>query len=534
MALKLETGLRLSQQLVMTPQLQQAIKLLQLNRMELTEVINQELMENPILEEIAETTDNLEGEAQTPDEFAEQSTPDPEIEQKRDEESFVQERPKEEQLVAGNDDFNWESYVEEYNSNSSSTPSMKEVNDELPSFENVLTKTTSLEDHLAWQLSMISLTDEERKLGELIVGNLSDDGYLNASLEDLAKECAIEFEDAEEILKMIQKFDPVGVASRNLQECLSIQAAFLNPRQPLVEKIITNHLPDLEKKNYNGIAKALGITLDKVIENIRLILELEPKPGRSFQGNDTHYITPDIYVYKVADEFVIVLNEDGMPKLRISPYYKNVLQSAQRQGASENAAASAAAAAAASNPPPEGTPVVDAGPAKPSNSRITKEYVQEKLRSAVWLIRSIHNRQKTIYKVTDAIVKRQRDFFEKGVQQLKPMILKDVANDIGMHESTISRVTTNKYVHTPVGIFELKYFFNSSISASDGGDSLASEAVKEKIRHLVAKEDPKNPISDQKIVELLKEDNIDIARRTVAKYRDMLGILSSGKRKKLF
>jgi RNA polymerase sigma-54 factor len=307
------------------------------------------------------------------------------------------------------------------------------------------------------------------------------------------------------VLKIVQNFDPLGVASRNLQECLAIQARFMSPRQPLVEQIIANHLPDLERKNYQAVAKGTGQPLDAVIAATRLILEFEPKPGRSFHTSDTQYISPDIYVYKLADEFVIVLNEDGMPKLRISPYYKNIL-SAAKDGA--------------------------AGGDKDKN-KLTKEYVQDKLRSAVWLIRSIHNRQKTIYKVTDAIVKRQRDFFEKGVQHLKPMILKDVANDIGMHESTISRVTTNKFVHTPVGIFELKYFFNSSINAADGGDSLASEAVKEKIRQMISKEDGKNPLSDQKIVELLQADNIDIARRTVAKYRDMLGILSSGKRKKI-
>jgi RNA polymerase sigma-54 factor len=277
-----------------------------------------------------------------------------------------------------------------------------------------------------------------------------------------------------------------------------IQAKFMDPRQPLVEQMIQSHLGELERKNYSAIAKTLGVSLDKVIEATRVILEFEPKPGRSFNTGDTQYITPDIYVYKVADEFMIVLNEDGMPKLRISPYYKNILSSAQKD-----------------------------------QNKLTKEYVQEKLRSAVWLIRSIHNRQKTIYKVTEAIVKRQRDFFEKGVQHLKPMILKDVASDIGMHESTISRVTTNKFVHTPVGIFELKYFFNSSINAADGSDSLASEAVKEKIRQMIQKEDPKNPLSDQRIVELLRSENIDIARRTVAKYRDMLGILSSGKRKKI-
>ncbi len=500
MALEIKQSLRLSQQLVMTPQLQQAIKLLQLNRMELAEVVNQELMENPVLEELAETPDgetpaSAEGEAAA----AAEGPMSPEAEQLRDEEAFLKPQAKEEQLVSGKDDFNWDSYIEDFNSSSSSAPSMREVNEELPSFENVLTKTTSLEDHLTWQLSMATgLTDQERKLGELIVGNLSDDGYLNANLEDLAKETGMEFEDAEEVLKIIQNFDPVGVGSRNLQECLAIQSRFMNPRQELVEKIIDKHLPDLERKNYQAIAKALGVSFEKVIAATRLILEFEPKPGRSFHTSDTQYITPDIYVYKVAEEFVIVLNEDGMPKLRISPYYKNILASAQKE-----------------------------------QNKVTKEYVQDKLRAAVWLIRSIHNRQKTIYKVTDAIVKRQREFFEKGVQQLKPMILKDVANDIGMHESTISRVTTNKFVHTPVGIFELKYFFNSSINAADGSDSLASEAVKEKIRQMVSKEDPKNPLSDQKIVELLHSENIEIARRTVAKYRDMLGILSSGKRKKI-
>lgn len=498
MALEIKQSLRLSQQLVMTPQLQQAIKLLQLNRIELAEVVNQELMENPILEELTETP---EGESTPQEANLTEPSADPEAEQRRDEESFIKPQPKEEQLVGGKDDFNWESYVEDFNSSSSSNaPTMREINEELPSFENVLTKTTSLEEHLTWQLSMVALTEEEKKFGELIIGNLNDDGYLNANLADLAKEAGLEEEDAEEVLKIVHNFDPLGVGSRTLQECLSIQAKLMNPRQPLVEKILDKHLNDLEKKNYQTIAKTLSVSLDKVIEATKLILEFEPKPGRSFHTSDTQYITPDIYVYKLADEFVIVLNEDGMPKLRISPYYKSIL-AAEKKDHNQN--------------------------------KVTKEYVQDKLRSAVWLIRSIHNRQKTIYKVTEAIVSRQRDFFEKGVQQLKPMILKDVANDIGMHESTISRVTTNKFVHTPVGIFELKYFFNSSINATDGSDSLASEAVKEKIRQMIGKEDQRNPLSDQKIVELLRSDKIDIARRTVAKYRDILGILSSGKRKKV-
>jgi RNA polymerase sigma-54 factor len=501
MAFELKQNLKLSQQMVMTPQLQQAIKLLQLNRMELVEHINQELVENPVLEELGE------GEAETPS-----NTADPEAEQKRDEESFAKPAENAETLTpATQDTENWESYLEEMQTPQPQSAGSRDLSEELPSFESVLTKTTTLEEHLRWQLSMSNLAEHESKLGELIIGNLNEDGYLVAPFEDLAREAGMtDLEDAEALLKLIQNFDPIGVASRSLQECLLSQAKLLSPRQPLVEKLIEHHLADLERKNYSALAKNLNLPLNEVHDATRVILEFEPKPGRSFHGTDTQYITPDIYVYKVGQEFVIVLNEDGLPKLRVSPYYKNILMEAKHTLQNKDK-----------------KPTSD----QAKNQRITKEYVQEKLKSAIWLIRSIHNRQKTIYKVTEAIVTRQKDFFEKGVQALKPMILKDVANDIGMHESTVSRVTTNKYVHTPVGIFELKYFFNSSIASSDGSDALASEAVKEKIRQLVSKENPKAPLSDQAIVEALEKDNIHIARRTIAKYRDILGILPSSKRK---
>lgn len=504
MAMELKQSLRLSQQLVMTPQLQQAIKLLQLNRQELMEMVNQELVENPVLDETQDDSEAPSGEG-SPDadesgEAPSSDTPqDPEMEQRRDEEAFQNTQTEQDKLAGGKEDIDWEQYINDFSSNQSTAPSMREINEDLPSFENALTKTTTLEDHLRWQLSMATLAENEKKLGELIIGNLGSDGYLKVALEDIARESGMELEDAVETLKLMQNFDPVGVCSRDLRECLLAQAAFLTPRQPLVETMIDQHMSLLEKKNYSGIAKALGVTLEKVIEATKIILEFEPKPGSAFADSEPQYITPDIYVYKVGDEYVISLNEDGMPKLRVSPYYKNLLTRG-----------------------------------KTVENKVEREYIQEKLRSALWLIRSIHNRQKTIYKVTEAIVTRQRDFFEKGVSCLKPMILKDIAGDIGMHESTISRVTTNKYVHTPVGIFELKYFFNSSINSADGGDALASEAVKEKIKALISKEDQKNPLSDQRIVELLKGDNIDIARRTVAKYREMAGILSSSKRKKVF
>lgn len=474
MALDLKLNLKLSQQLVMTPQLQQAIKLLQLNRMEMVEMINQELVENPVLEE-----------------GMEMSVEELEVEQRGKEKTETDTKKEE---------VDWEAEIDDWTSqyNQKTVASMKEVGDQLPSFESILSKTTSLVDHLLWQLSMASLTEQETNFGRLVIGNITNDGYLQANLADLAKETEMELEDAEEVLKILHQFDPIGCCSRDLKECLLTQAKLMEPRHPLLEKVIEDHLSDLEKKNYQNVAKALNLSVDEVIEITKLIMEFEPKPGRSFQSADTQYITPDIYVYKVGDEFAIVLNDEGLPRLRISPYYKSILQN------------------------------------KTIKNKDEKEYVQEKLRSALWLIRSIHNRQKTIYKVMEAITKRQRDFFDKGVEALKPMILKDVADDIGMHESTISRVTTNKFVHTPVGIFELKYFFNSSINASDGSASVASESVKQKIKQLVSKEDPKKPLSDQKLVALLKKDNIDIARRTVAKYREMLGILSSSKRKKMF
>jgi RNA polymerase sigma-54 factor len=482
----------------MTPQLQQAIKLLQLNHMELAELITQELTENPVLEEINENEapqDNLET-------AAEGETFDPEIQQQADEQAQVQEPKPEDQMLSGKDEVNWDAYLEDFNESSSTAPSMKETSDETPTYENTLTKTSSLEEHLQWQLSMLNLVENEQKLAGLIIASLNDDGYFEGELTRLAEQAEIDPEDAEEILKMIQLFDPIGIGSRSLKECLMVQAKLLSPRQPLVEKIIELHMADLEKHNIPAIAKALEAPIEQVVEAQKIIHEFEPRPGNLFTQPETQYIQPDIYINKVGNQYVIHMNDDGIPRLRVSSYYKSIVQKEAAEG-------------------------------KASGGK-TKEYVQEKLRAALWLIRSIQNRQKTIYKVTEAVLARQREFFEKGSQHLKPMVLKDIAADVGMHESTISRVTTNKYVHTPVGTFELKYFFNSSIASGDGSDALASSAVKEKIRQLITKEDPKKPLSDQQLVDLLAKDNVDIARRTVAKYREMLNILPSSKRKRAF
>lgn len=528
MGIGLKQSLNLSQSLVMTPQLQQAIKLLQLSRMELENLINSELVENPVLEETADSESTAQG-IEESNQPADNRTAD--------------ENPQ------NSEDFNWESYIE----NTRSTPNLpvhRGNEEDLPSYENTLTAAPSLTDHLMWQLRMGDFKSIEQKIGEAIICNLNEDGYLQTTIEEIAEKQSIDVSEVEAILYRVQQFDPIGVAARDLKECLLIQIDDEQFEDEVLERMIENHMSDLEKKNYQVIARTLGITLEDVIRRVRIIEDLEPKPGRAFGGPPAHYIIPDIYIAKRGNEYVVMLNEDGLPKLKISSFYKNLLD--KKEGAVESGADSAVDLAAdpgaesigespgeptGAEDAPESTTGQGAEAAPASNvlppEESTKDYVQGKLRSAIWLIRSIHQRQRTIYRVTESIVRQQRDFFDKGVAFLKPMVLRDVANDIGMHESTISRVTTNKYVHTPRGIFELKYFFNSGISRVHGGD-VASESVKEKVRSLVASEPPATPLSDQKIVELLLKENINIARRTVAKYREMLAILPSSKRRKTF
>ncbi len=481
MAVGMKQSMNLSQTLRMTPQLQQAIKLLQLSRMELETAVRKELEENPVLEELAENPGEGEG-----DSNAEVSGQDSNSIQEGVEAQDAQNPQKQ-------DEFDWESYLD---TQYKPTQSSGSGNEEIMNYENMISTTATLFDHLMWQVRNSGFNDEELNLAGILVSYVDDDGYIKVPLEQIAEDEGVSKEDLESVLPFVQEFDPPGIGARDLQECLLIQAKHMQEDTRDFVILITNHLKDLEKKNYEGIAKTMGRDLEEIVEMTKIIYSMDPKPGRLFLSNDTQYVSPDVYVYKVGDEYMVSLNEDGMPRLRISNFYKNVLQGK-------------------------------------SSNNTTHEYIQEKLRAAVWLIKSIHQRQRTIYKVTESIVKHQRDFFERGPGFIKPMILRDIANDIGMHESTVSRVTTSKYVHTPRGIFELKYFFNSGINTDDG-DALASESVKLKIKSLVAVEDHKNPLSDQKIVDLLKKDGIQIARRTVAKYRDVLKILPSSKRKKYF
>ncbi len=478
MAMQLKTSLKLSMQLRMTPQLQQAIKLLQLSRLELENQVRKELVENPVLEEIQDSVedDAIKSERQASDDQVEGTAANNDADPRAQEE------------------FEWENYVD---SNYKPERNFAGNNEEIMNYENLISAHQTLHDHLSWQANLAGFNEEEESLAQILISYVDDDGYIKTPFETIAEDEGVSVQELVEILPFVQEFDPAGVGARDLKECLLIQAKHLEEDTHSLVALINNHLKDLEKKNYNGIAKAMNLQLEEVVEMCKIIYSMDPKPGRLYMTPDTHFVTPDVYVYKVGEEYVVSLNEDGLPRLRISNLYKNLLKGDKE------------------------------------STEKTQEYVQDKLRSAVWLIKSIHQRQRTIYKVTESIVKHQTDFFEKGPAFIKPMILRDIANDIGMHESTVSRVTTNKYVHTPRGIYELKYFFNSGISKTDG-DSLASESVKLKIKELVSQEDTKNPLSDQKIVELLKKDGIKIARRTVAKYRDLLKILPSSKRKKYF
>ncbi|MBW2176973.1 MAG: RNA polymerase factor sigma-54 [Deltaproteobacteria bacterium] len=477
MVIELRQQLKLTQQLIMTPQLQMAIKLLQLSRLELMDKISQELEENPALEEVQDVITSEE-QPEKPETSAEEAPSEKEV--------TIEEKIP--------DEIDWSNYLDEYNS--PGRVNFESEGKDSPRFDAFISKKESLTDHLLWQFLMTFPSAEEERIGSLIIGNLNKDGYLDATLEYIVENSGCELETVENVLAILQTFDPIGICSRDLGECLLIQAKHLGLEDDLLTEIITDHLAHLENKNYKAICRALKVRLEDVIAVVNVIKSLEPRPGRQFSEEEPQYITPDIHVYKSEGDFIIVLNDDGMPKLRVNQFYKKAISKGE------------------------------------TVSEDTKEYLQEKLRSAAWLIRSIHQRQKTIYKVMESILKFQRAFFEHGITQLKPMVLRDVAEDISMHESTISRVTTNKYAYTPQGIFELKYFFNSSIKRVHG-EAIASASVQEKIKKIIENENPQKPYSDSKMAEMLKTENINIARRTVAKYREMLGVLSSNKRKQL-
>jgi RNA polymerase sigma-54 factor len=486
MALEQKLHLKLSQKLIMTPSLQQAIKLLQLSKLELQEVLNQELLENPLLEETAE-----EAKAEEP----EQDTTD----QKTDaeEEAKKQEAKTEEKEKDSFDEIDYDAYFQDYIEYGYNPRGMGEEHEEFP-IENTLTRPPNLTDHLTWQLSMSDASPRIKDIGQFIIGNIDEDGYLRASDEEIQASGGYQPEEVAAAIKAIQSLDPIGVGARDLRECLLLQLEFLEVDAPLVDVIIRDHWDMFMQRHFVQLAKTLGIDMKTLEGIVEIIKHLDPKPGRKYSNERAIYVEPDVYVQKVGDEYVIVLNEDGMPKLRINGSYRQMLASMDSKQESE-----------------------------------TVNYIKDKIRSAVWLIKSLDQRQRTIYKVAESIVKHQREFLEKGIDFLRPLVLRDVADDIQMHESTVSRVVSNKYMHTPRGLFLMKYFFHSGID-SDTGEDISSLTVKKKIQSFIEAEDPRKPLSDSKIMKILNDEGINIARRTVAKYRDELNIPSSTDRKQIF
>lgn len=445
MGVDLKQEVRLSQQLILTPQLQQAIKLLQLNRMELEEAIQEELASNPFLEEA--------------------------------------EAPAEEEPV-------WE--VSAY-STVPRASRRKDPYEELPALEETLGVEMTLQEYLLWQLRMSDLGPDEMRIGSYIIGNIDEDGYLKASPEEIAQDLGVEVQKVEEVLKVVQDFDPPGVGARDLRECLLIQVRQREDSPKLLERLLLEGFEDLMRRDLKRLSERLGVKVEEVEKALRFLKLLETKPGRAFSSKVSEYVVPDVFVYKKGEDYEVVLNEEGLPKLKISAYYRELLREKK-----------------------EGLP---------------QSYLRQKFREAQWFLKGLEQRQKTLERITMSIFKFQREFLEKGVEALRPLVLKDVAEDTGLHESTVSRAIAGKYVWTPQGIFPLKFFFSSKVG--EGLVEMSSKKVKKLIEDLIAQEDPKAPLSDQEIAKVLKECyGLEIARRTVAKYRESLGIPPSKDRKR--
>ena len=466
---KLGLSQRLSQRLILTPSLQQAIKLLPLTTLELAEVLEQEVMENPLLEEVP-------------------------AQETAAEEIASEEAKEEQERTDPLKDIDVEKFFEDYLDDGDRRRTRPSEVPELPPIENTLTEQPDLYDHLTWQLHM-SVSDELLlEIGDAIIQNVDEDGMLRASVSEIANLGPYPVDEVEKALCVVQNLDPPGVAARDLTECLRLQLRHLGLENSPTDVIVRDYMKQLQGHQYPEIGRQMGLSPEEVSHHLEIIRRLDPKPGLKYSPDSSTYVIPDVFVVKEGDDYKIILNDDGLPKLRISPTYRRMLE------------------------------IKDAG------SEETRNYVKEKLRSALWLLKSVDQRQRTIYKVTESIVRHQRGFLDHGIIQLKPLVLRDVATDIGMHESTVSRVVANKYMHTPRGVYELRFFFHSGIT-STMGEAISSVTIKDKIKKMIDGEDPSRPLSDSRIAELLSGDGLPLARRTVAKYREELRIPPSNLRK---
>jgi len=468
---------RLSQKLILTPSLQQAIKLLPMSTLELADLLNQEMVENPLLEEVP-TEDAAPAEAA--------ATVEAPVEQK----------PGEDTTRDNWDDADYEYFFGEYLDDGYRARQPQEVR-ELPPIENTLSTRSSLADHLMWQLNLQTADETLKEIGAAIVGNIDDDGILVASLDEIAALGDWDVALVEKALEHVQTFDPIGVGARDLQECLLLQVRHLGLGGTPVEVLVRDHLRSLQNQKIPELARLLGLETEEIKAHIELIKHLDPKPGARYSPTESQYVIPDVYIIRTDDGYKATLNEDGLPQLRISPVYRRLLDKGGE------------------------------------TSDETRAYVKDKFRSALWLLKSVDQRQKTIIKVATSIITFQREFLDRGIEHLKPLVLRDVASDIGMHESTVSRVVNNKYMHTPQGVYELKYFFHSGINSSFG-ESVSSVTIKQRIKKIIEGEDQRRPLSDSKIMNMLQKEGLVLARRTIAKYREELKIQTSNQRKVLY
>jgi len=458
-----------TQRLIMTPELRQAITVLQLSALELSMYIEEQLQENPLLELQEEEIDKAA--------------------------ELAKEKLVEEEETKREYDLDWEEYFQD-SSDMGFARQEKQWEQPEYSYENFVSKAPTLSEHLLSQLYMCPCTISDTRTGEYLIGNIDEKGYLRVSLEEVAARLKVDVADVTGVLNMIQCFDPAGVGARNLEECLLIQFKLLGIKNSNVKSLIEGHLEDLAKGKLSKIAHELGATVKEVQLAADILKTLDPKPGRNFSNpNENRYIVPDIVLEKVSGDYVILINDVSIPRIMINSTYRSVLT-------------------------------------KDKNYDVdTRRFVESKLNAAAWLIRSIEQRRLTLYKVANCLVEIQRDFLDHGIKCLKPLNLKMVAEKVGLHESTISRATSKKYIQTPQGVFEMKYFFSTGLN-NTAGTTTSSECIKKMLQEIVAGEDSRTPLNDQKISEILKQKGIRISRRTVAKYRDELCIPCIGKRKR--
>jgi RNA polymerase sigma-54 factor len=476
---RIALNLKIAQRQILTPGLVQMVTVLALNKLELREMINQEMVANPVLEEVSDVVPSLE-----------------EVQQKTEAEKAISPANGPETHSENNhdpfDEVDYGSYFNDYLDPGYKSPAAEVI--EKPSFENFLSKPASLADHLEWQLSLSVCSGAVQEAGYSIIGNLNEDGYLTATLEEIAQTGGHRLEEVAEALRLVQEFDPLGVAARDVRECLLIQLRTLAPSETLAIQMVAEHLKELQNKQYKEIARALDRPLKAVERCLQIIRTLDPRPGQRYNNAQPRLIEPDVAIVKMDDRYQVLMNEEGVPQLRLSHQYRRLLEQS-------------------------------------GTSRDVRTYVRERFNSAMQLLKNIEQRKQTIIRVCEAIIRRQTEFLDKGLDYLRPMMIKDVAHEVGVHPSTVSRAVANKYAYTPQGVYELRYFFSEAVQGPSGGlTSLIN--LKRIVMKMIEEEDPAKPLTDEQITQRLREKGILVTRRTVAKYREDMRIPSTHQRRK--